>query len=49
MKIDLVFWLLITVVVRSEMHREDRVSPIDRIPPYNMLHYGGPEPYFARE
>jgi hypothetical protein len=24
-------------------------SPYDRIPPYNMLHYGGGEPYFAKE
>ena len=24
-------------------------SPYDRIPPYNMLHYGGREPYFAPE
>jgi hypothetical protein len=24
-------------------------SSIDRIPPYNMLHYGGSEPYFGRE
>ena len=31
--------------IACELVRGD--SPIDRIPPYNMLHYGGPEPYFS--
>jgi hypothetical protein len=33
--------------IACELVRGD--SPIDRIPPYNMLHYGGTEPYFVRE
>jgi hypothetical protein len=33
--------------IACELVRGD--SPIDRIPPYNMLHYGGGEPYFGRE
>ena len=32
--------------IACELVRGD--SPIDRIPPYNMLHYGGPEPYFGK-
>jgi hypothetical protein len=33
--------------IACELVRGD--SAIDRIPPYNMLHYGGREPYFVRE
>jgi hypothetical protein len=33
--------------IACELVRGD--SAIDRIPPYNMLHYGGAEPYFERE